>query len=68
MADPSERPETDRKRRDLLKGFALAPAAAAAPILGGAGEAQALIAPPEQRAPRYRETEHVRAFYRTNAR
>ncbi|WP_349371794.1 formate dehydrogenase [Salinarimonas sp.] len=68
MADRGERPETDRQRRDLLKGVALAPAAAAAPILGGAGEAQALIATPEQRAPRYRETEHVRAFYRTNAR
>lgn len=68
MAERGERPDADRKRRDLLKGFALAPAAVAAPILGGAGEAQALIARPEQRAPRYRETEHVRAFYRTNAR
>ncbi|MGP9820266.1 twin-arginine translocation signal domain-containing protein [Salinarimonas sp. NSM] len=56
------------KRRDLLKGLALAPAAAAAPLLGGAEAAQALNARAEQREPRYRETEHVLTYYRTNAR
>ncbi|GGK45277.1 hypothetical protein [Salinarimonas ramus] len=59
-----ERPE----RRTILRGLALAPAAAAAPVLGGAQEAQALTAPMDRRAPRYRETEHVLTFYRTNAR
>lgn len=68
MATRGERPETDTKRRGFLKGLAVAPAAAAAPLLGGTGAAEALTAPMERREPRYRETEHVLTFYRTNAR
>ncbi|WP_043540351.1 twin-arginine translocation signal domain-containing protein [Salinarimonas rosea] len=56
------------KRRDLLKGLALAPAAAAGAVLDGGAPAQALTAPIENREPRYRETEHVLTYYRTNAR
>ncbi|MGJ3262714.1 MAG: formate dehydrogenase [Salinarimonas sp.] len=60
--------EPEPGRRGLLKGLALAPAAATTVVLDGGQEAQALTARTENRAPRYRETEHVRTFYRTNAR
>lgn len=61
-------PATDASRRTLLRGLAAAPAAALAPVIAGGDEAKALNAPADRRAPRYRETEHVRTFYRTNAR
>lgn len=53
-------------RRVFLKALGLGAVAAA----GGAGvpEAGAMRARPDQRAPRYRETDHVRKFYETNRR
>lgn len=67
-----ERNDRGRARRGFLGSLGLGVAAAAAPAAafeadGGTGglspkkETEA-----ERRKPRYRETDHVRAFYRTN--
>jgi len=63
--------KTDDKaldRRNFLRGAAgastLAAAAVVAPI--AATDAEARETPDEQRKARYRESDHVKAFYRTN--
>lgn len=64
------KPAVDASRRGFLKAAGLASTAtAAAPLLvAGAPEAEAMRARPDQRAPRYTETEHVRQYYATNRR
>jgi hypothetical protein len=57
----------DRGRRSFLRAAGLASAAAAAPALAPV-PAQAMRARPDQRAPRYRETDHVKKYYDTNRR
>ena len=63
------KPETNDKglgRRAFLRalgGASTVAAAAASPI--AAGEAQAYDPGDEERKARYRETDHVKAFYRT---
>jgi ribosomal protein L12E/L44/L45/RPP1/RPP2 len=62
------RQETERKvgRRDLLKGVAVGTVVLAA---AGAAAAQGKARPEtkdERKKARYKETEHVKAFYRTN--
>lgn len=55
------------ERRDFLRalGTGAAGAAVAAPLLA-AGPAQAKETEAERKKARYRETEHVKAYYRTN--
>ena len=66
MSDVTKESPPERGRRDFLKACGLGAIAAA----GGTGipEAEAMRARPDQRAPRYRETDHVRKFYETNRR
>ena len=62
------------QRRGFLRGLGLAAGAAAATATPAAAERSDAVPPgmarkeseAEKRAPRYRETDHVRAFYRTN--
>ena len=63
------------QRRGLLRGLGLAAGAAAATAAGPAAADRSDTVPPgmarketeaEKRAPRYRETAEVKAFYRTN--
>ncbi len=71
QTDPAPEPDVpDPRRRRFLQGLGLASAAAAAPASGivDAGPAQALTARPDQRAQRYRESDHIRKYYETNAR
>ena len=59
----------DPRRRGFLKGLGFASAAAAAPTaVLNAGPAEALTARPDQRAQRYRESDHIRKYYETNSR
>jgi len=58
-----DRGETTFARRALLQGIGLLSGAAVAQV--PITKAQAYDPGPERRA-RYRETEHVKAFYRTN--
>lgn len=60
-ANQPERPD----RRGFLKG---AGAVAGGAVVGAPVSAKALTAPNDWRAPRYRETDHVRAHYRTSSR
>ncbi len=60
----ARKPELKPDRRSLLQGLGLASGAAAATVLPVA-TAHSYDPGPEKRA-RYRETEHVKAFYRTN--
>ncbi len=55
-------------RRNLLGGGGLAAAAAAVVTALHPEEAEAFRATPAEKAPRYRETEHVKKFYALNAR
>ena len=62
------------QRRGFLRGLGLAAGAAAATATPAAAERSDTVPPgmarkendAEKRAPRYRETPHVQAFYRTN--
>ena len=63
------------QRRGFLRGLGLAAGAAAATTAGPAAADRSDTVPPgmarketeaEKRAPRYRETAEVKAFYRTN--
>lgn len=63
------------ERRGFLRGLGLAAGAAAATAATPAAAERSDTVPPgmarketeaEKRAPRYRETAHVKAFYRTN--
>lgn len=58
----------DQGRRALFKLIAGASAAGVVAVAGPAGvdEAQAYQPPGDQARARYQETEHVKAFYRTN--
>jgi hypothetical protein len=61
--------KSDKKaidRRKFLTGIGGASTAALAATAIPAGEAQAYNPGPEQTRQRYRETDHVKAFYRTN--
>jgi hypothetical protein len=60
----------DPKRRGFLKSLGFASAAAAAPTAAvlNASPAEALAARPDQRAQRYRESDHIRKYYETNSR
>jgi hypothetical protein len=66
------RSEEKPARRGLLGAVGAAIGLAAAPAAGFRADGGTGGLPPqkeseaEKRAPRYRETEHVRAFYRTN--
>jgi len=53
-------------RRGFLRSVGGASVASAAVVAGSAVPAEAVESPAEMRKPRYRETEHVLAFYRTN--
>jgi hypothetical protein len=68
--NPVDRTLPDPKRRGFLKsvGFASAVAAAPAAAVLNAGPAEALAARPDQRAQRYRESDHIRKYYETNSR
>ncbi len=60
--DGQEKPKI--ARRDLLRVFAAgAGAATIAPLSGAAFAAES---PAEEKKSRYRETEHVKTFYRVN--
>ncbi|MHB2169330.1 formate dehydrogenase [Alsobacter sp. R-9] len=62
------RPEANGvRRRSVLGLMGWSVAAAAAPAVVP-DEAQAMRATPDQRAARYRETDHVRTYYQTNRR
>jgi hypothetical protein len=65
--DENNRGGIDRRNfiRTMGSGSALAAAAAAAPLVA-ATEAQAYDPGAEERKARYRESDHVKAFYRTN--
>jgi gas vesicle protein len=68
MSDHTK-PKVDASRRSFLKTAGLASAAgAAAPLIGAPREAEAMRAKPNQRAPRYRESEHVKKYYESNRR
>jgi hypothetical protein len=55
-------------RRGFMKAFSLGGAAAAASVAPGlVQEASAYDPGNEETRARYRETEHVKAFYRTNS-
>ena len=60
----STRPPIDR--REMLRGASATSAAGAVSVALGPSEAQAYTPPPEETAARYRETDDVKAFYRTN--
>ncbi len=66
QAGPREEAKAEG-RRSFLKLMGLGAVAA-----GGSAavptEAEAMRARPDQRAPRYRETDHVKKFYETNRR
>jgi hypothetical protein len=57
--------EGDFDRRLVLKGFGLA-SSAAVTAANSATPAQAYNPGPAETHTRYRETDHVKAFYRTN--
>lgn len=58
-----ERASLDRRRFFMLGGSVAAAAAAAVPL---ATEAQATESDAEKTKARYRETDHVKTFYRVN--
>ncbi len=60
--------DTKTERRSVLKGIGLASAAGAVALAapGTIPDAQASESRADQRKARYRETDHVKAFYRTN--
>lgn len=60
----SDKAETKPERRGFLKALGLGLGAAAAPLATAPAEAKEDAA--TARKARYRETEHVKAFYRTN--
>jgi hypothetical protein len=68
-----DRSEEKPARRGLLGAVGAAIGLAAAPAAGFRADGGTGGLPPEKeneaekRAPRYRETDHVRAFYRTNS-
>lgn len=53
-------------RRQMLRGATATSAAGAAFAALRPTEAQAYTPPPQETAARYRESDHVKAFYRTN--
>jgi hypothetical protein len=53
-------------RRNLLRGAAGASAAAAVAGVSATQEAEAYNPGPDETRARYRESDHVQAFYRTN--
>ncbi|MCF6111474.1 formate dehydrogenase [Mesorhizobium muleiense] len=63
-----ENKQTAMNRRNFLRGFggASTTAVAAAAVTLTPGEAQAYDPGEEETKTRYRETEHVKAFYRVN--
>lgn len=67
MTDPSDPVAADARRRSFLTMLAATPAVAVLPTLAPA-PADAMRATPQQRAARYRESDHVRKFYETNKR
>jgi hypothetical protein len=60
--------DTTTQRRSVLKGVGVAGAAAAVAVVAPplAGDALATENRADQRKARYKETDHVKAFYRTN--
>jgi len=56
------------ERRGFLRGLGVAAggAAAVAPVVLGAGAAEAAESPEEQAKGRYRETDHVKNYYHLN--
>jgi hypothetical protein len=64
----SEKTKTGLDRRGFLKGVGGASTAAAAAVVSpiAATDAQAYDPGKDETKPRYRETDHVKAFYRTN--
>lgn len=60
--------DTTTQRRSVLKGVGVAGAAAAVAVVAPplAGDALATESRTDQRKARYRESDHVKAFYRTN--
>ena len=72
MKDKSQGPETpvvqDRAvdRRGFLKSIGGASVAGAAVATGAAAPALAAESDADQKKTRYRETDHVKAYYRTN--
>ena len=53
-------------RRGFLKSIGGATVAGAAVAVGASGPAAAVESDADKKKARYRETEHVKAFYRTN--
>jgi len=53
-------------RRDVLRALVVGASAAAAGAAPLGGEAQAAESEQDKRKPRYRETDHVKAYYRVN--
>jgi hypothetical protein len=64
MAD--KKPKAEVSRRRFLLGAGAGATAVAAAQVGGARQAEAYDPGPEETKARYRETDHVKAFYRTN--
>jgi hypothetical protein len=75
MSRTKTTPDATTQRRGFLRGLGLAAGAAAATAADPAAAERSDTVPPgmarkeseaEKRAPRYRETAQVKAFYRTN--
>jgi anaerobic selenocysteine-containing dehydrogenase len=63
------KPETNAKavdRRGFLKSVGGAGVAGAAAAVGASAPAEAAESDAEKKKARYRETDHVKAYYRTN--
>ncbi|MGX9576501.1 formate dehydrogenase [Mesorhizobium sp. f-mel] len=61
-----EKKQTAMSRRNFLRAFGGASTTAVAAVTLSPGEAQAYDPGEEETRARYRETEHVKAFYRVN--
>lgn len=64
MADKKPKPELDRRR--LLLGVGLGATAAAVAQVGTADEADAYDPGADETKARYKETDHVKTYYRVN--
>lgn len=62
-----ERDRAGFNRRSLLRGVAGASLATGVASLATSDQAQAYAPPGDEARARYRESDHVKAFYRTNA-